>query len=96
MFLVGFTKNQFIRGGVGDLAKERELSKVGGWAILRNGGSYSEGGGVNTPLRTMGKYNINKLGTGLSQKKNGGWRHPITLPLEFLGLEIPSKTKLHA
>ena len=41
---MGFTKNQFIRGGVGDLAKERGLSKVGGWGILRNGGSYSEGG----------------------------------------------------
>ena len=64
--------------GEGDLAKERGLiplmSKVGGWGILRNGGLIVRGGGVNTPLRTMGKYNINKLGTGLLQKKKqGGW-----------------------
>ena len=45
---MGFTKKQFIRGGVGDLAKERGLippmSKVGGGGLLRNGGSYSEEG----------------------------------------------------
>ena len=45
---MGLTRNQFIRVGGGDLAKERgfipPMSKVGGWGILRNGGSYSEGG----------------------------------------------------